>query len=206
MMMNLNLKRPWRLSVFLMLLSIAVVLSWCLKGMDPSTRTLLDGRLLSELLGDDDFNYGENGEDYDLAVELAFAFGNSRSNSELVPEEEAAADQQASTTSMNVQPFTLEDAINELSVWRDAFSIMIYDPPTDNFIGFYHTRNKMEHPANRKLWHSMTSFSYTAPPLPGEVQSEHARIGISDRIGRFSTRMEMVIATLGRCGSRSHVW
>ena len=190
MMMNLNLKRPWRLSVFLMLLSIAVVLSWCLKGMDPSTRTLLDGRLLSELLGDDDFNYGENGEDYDLAVELAFAFGNSRSNSELVPEEEAAADQQASTTSMNVQPFTLEDAINELSVWRDAFSIMIYDPPTDNFIGFYHTRNKMEHPANRKLWHSMTSFSYILRHLFPE---------------RFNPSMPELALAIGS-GDFPHVW
>ena len=186
--MNLNLKRPRRLSVSLMLLSLGIVLSWCLKGMDPLT--LLDGRLLSELLGDDDFNYGENGEDYALAVELAFAFGNSSSNSELLPEEDAAADQQASTASMNVQPFTLEDAINELSVWRSTFSIMIYDPPTDKFIGFYHTRNKMEIPGNRKLWTSMTSFSYILRHLFPE---------------RFNPSMPELALAIGS-GDFPHVW
>ena len=113
-------------------------------------------RLITEssnmmILGKDYHENGASGEDYDSAVAVAFGDSNS----------EATADQQASPSSpsANLQPYTLEDALYESSVFECMFAIIVYDPLTDTFIGLYNKNHRWKS-GNKKLWKSMRDLAY----------------------------------------------
>jgi hypothetical protein len=130
-MNDIKQTHPRRSSAVLVILAIAAVSSLYLSGMLPPTETLLDfaGNYGAEdivrrqrsllkssnemILGTDHEN-GANAEDYDSTA--ADASGNSNSKA-------------PASLSMNLQPYTLEDALYESSIFESTFTIIIYDPP-----------------------------------------------------------------------------
>ena len=142
-MNDIKQTHPRRSSAVLVILAIAAVSSLYLSGMLPLTETLFDfaGNYGAEyivrrqrsllkssntMILRTDHENGANTEDYDSAA--ADAFGNSNSKA-------------PASSSMNLQPYTLEDALYESSIFESTFTIIIYDPPTDRFIGLHNKDN-----------------------------------------------------------------
>ena len=75
---------------------------------------------------------------------------------------EAAAtfqDDEPFQTNYTIQPYTLEDALAEASIFEYTFTIIIYDPPSDTFLGLYSKDHKWKN-GNRKLWKAMRQLVY----------------------------------------------
>ena len=103
------------------------------------------------IIGKGDYVNGGSGEDYYSAVVVAFGDGTS----------EATADQQPSPSSPfeNLQYYTLEDVLYEASIFESMFAILIYNPPTDNFIGVYNNDHRWR-PDNKKLRKILKYLTY----------------------------------------------
>ncbi|KAL7540704.1 hypothetical protein ACHAXR_010313 [Thalassiosira sp. AJA248-18] len=53
--------------------------------------------------------------------------------------------------------YTLHDAIHEAKMWEHTFALLIYDPPTDSFIGHYSTQHRRES-SSKKLSATIPHF------------------------------------------------
>ena len=86
----------------------------------------------------------ENDEDYNAAVDIAI---NSTDNHGHWKK------------SINIQRYTLEDALYESSIFDATFALIVYNPPTDTFLGLYNKNNKWL-TGNKKLWKSMRCLTF----------------------------------------------
>lgn len=86
----------------------------------------------------------ENDEDYDAAVDIAFS---------------STDDHRHWKKSMNTQSYTLEDALYESSIFDSTFALIVYNPPTDTFLGMYNKHHKWV-AGNKKLWKSMRCLTF----------------------------------------------
>mmetsp|Transcript_26906 Transcript_26906/g.57694 ORF Transcript_26906/g.57694 Transcript_26906/m.57694 type:complete len:601 (-) Transcript_26906:68-1870(-) len=89
-------------------------------------------------------------EDYDDAASLADA-ADSLNDSTL--------DEQAAASPLPLQPYTLQDTLSESKIFDSHFCILIYDPPTDKFVGMYSKDHKWKN-GNKKLWKAMRQLVY----------------------------------------------
>jgi hypothetical protein len=60
---------------------------------------------------------------------------------------------------LSVKPYTLEDTLQESSVFEYTYATIIYDPPTDKFVGLYSKDHKWKS-GNAKLWSSVKYLVY----------------------------------------------
>ncbi|KAL7533651.1 hypothetical protein ACHAWF_004574 [Thalassiosira exigua] len=110
------------------------------------------GRRWTGPLGNLDGGY-EGFEDCDAAYAAAFA--------------DADADAGASASSSSfepppprtIRPYTLAHAAAESSAWEYTFALIVYDPPSDAFVGLYSKDMKWK-AGNRKLWKSVRGLAY----------------------------------------------
>mmetsp|Transcript_28707 Transcript_28707/g.58554 ORF Transcript_28707/g.58554 Transcript_28707/m.58554 type:complete len:443 (-) Transcript_28707:605-1933(-) len=97
------------------------------------------------------------------------------------------ADPQSSTAPpLDVDPYTLENVVRSMDIYKDNFSIVVYDPEEDNFLALYNKK----HPWLRSNAKLMGSFKVLASSLrlmfperfrPGTSQPEFAvAIGSGD--------------------------
>jgi len=64
-----------------------------------------------------------------------------------------------SSSSYQIQNFTLTDALGESRVFESTFCILLYDPLTDKFL-ILHSRDNRWKTADRKLFKAIRSFTY----------------------------------------------
>mmetsp|Transcript_42616 Transcript_42616/g.89429 ORF Transcript_42616/g.89429 Transcript_42616/m.89429 type:complete len:584 (+) Transcript_42616:84-1835(+) len=68
-------------------------------------------------------------------------------------------DEQASHAIREIQPYTLQDALEESKVWKRAFGILVYDPERDIFVGHYNRKNKWLN-CNKKLFNALRTLAF----------------------------------------------
>ncbi len=86
----------------------------------------------------------ENDEDYTAAADIAF---------------NSTDDHGHWKKSMNIQNYTLEDALYESSIFDSTFALIVYNPPTDTFLGMCNKHHKWV-AGNKKLWKSMRCLTF----------------------------------------------
>ena len=60
------------------------------------------------------------------------------------------------TQTLQIQPYTLEDTLNESQAFNSAYTILIYNPPTDNFYAYYSNNHQMK--SNNKKTFKMIRY------------------------------------------------
>jgi hypothetical protein len=85
----------------------------------------------------------ENDEDYNAAVDIAFNITHDHGHWK---------------KSMNIQRYTLEDALYESSIFKVRFALIEYNPPIDTFLGLYNKNQRLT--GNKKLWKSMRCLTF----------------------------------------------
>jgi len=63
------------------------------------------------------------------------------------------------SSSYQIQNYTLLDALDESRVFESTFCILLYDPITDKFL-ILHSRDNRWKTADRKLWKAIRNFTY----------------------------------------------
>lgn len=58
-----------------------------------------------------------------------------------------------------IQPYTLEDALSESNVFKKIFALIVYDPPSDRFIGLY-SKDHQINGMGARLIHSTRTLVY----------------------------------------------
>ena len=86
----------------------------------------------------------ENDEDYNAAVDIAFNITHDHGRWKKL---------------MNIQRYTLEDALYESFIFKATFALIVYNPPTDTFLGLYNKNHKWL-TGNKKLWKSMWCLTF----------------------------------------------
>ena len=64
-----------------------------------------------------------------------------------------------SSSSYQIQNYTLTDALDESRVFESTFCILLYDPITDKFL-ILHSRDNRWKTADRKLWKTIRAYTY----------------------------------------------
>jgi len=108
--------------------------------------------LMSSLDGQGDYDVGEG--DYDAA---AFAGSQSTPGDYAMDNNQAAAS--TPPVAPPLQPYTLEDTLAESNLFAYTFTLVVYDPQEDNFMGLYNKDHKWK-AGNKKLWKSMRYMTY----------------------------------------------
>ncbi|KAL7532319.1 hypothetical protein ACHAXR_004558 [Thalassiosira sp. AJA248-18] len=79
---------------------------------------------------------------------------------DLAAAEMAAAPNEVVMSSQPLPRYTLEDALNESTVFESIFCILVYDPPTDKFIVLFSKDHLWRHGGNEKLFRAMNQFTF----------------------------------------------
>lgn len=92
-------------------------------------------------------------EDYSKAAALA------ANNTDVEIGRNLIQDTIDTSSSYQVQNYTLLDALDESRLFESTFCILLYDPITDKFL-ILHSRDNRWKTADRKLWKAIRSFTY----------------------------------------------
>lgn len=87
-------------------------------------------------------NINVDDEDYDAAFQEAY-------NSE----------PQGKLPLQPIQPYSLQDAVNEASVYDSTFAVLVYNPQEDKFVAFYSKAHRWA-AGNRKLYATLANLSF----------------------------------------------
>ena len=75
-------------------------------------------------------------------------------------EHDAFDEPSSQTTQMlQIQPYTLEDTLNESQAFNSAYTILIYNPPTDKFYAYYSNNHQMKS-SNKKTYKMIRYVTY----------------------------------------------
>jgi hypothetical protein len=84
-------------------------------------------------------------EDYDAAYRAA--------------QEEEQPSSPSDRLRRSIQPYTLEDALSESNTFKKIFALIVYDPPSDKFIGLY-SKDHQINGMGARLIHSTRTLVY----------------------------------------------
>ena len=141
-------------------------------------------RILYDIEGSDE------DDDAELLAIPAFLLDDDESgNNNSIPREEEGASLSTTTmtsyaqlidTNRPLPPYTIEDALQVSKLYDSTFSLLVYDPEDDMFIGLY-SENHRWRPPCQKLTNSFRNIAY----LLRKIFPERFRGTESDELGKF---------------------